>query len=309
MRTSVLVDRYLVCRRATGIKYESGANHLRRLSRFARDTDGLARGSVEKALLTDGRLTLTSRMRRSTFGLFFRWCVARGFLREMPRLPELPRDLPRRRPHIFSDDEIRRLLSVRHERQDGASGIAAECARTILLLTYALGLRISETLSLKLKDVDTASNVATVRETKFYKTRIVPYNRTIARKLDEFLRWRREAGMPVGPEAPLFARRDGTSVRGGHVRHFFHVLCENAGIATQGGGLHVHDLRHSFAVRRLVSWYREGRDVQALLPKLSVYMGHSSVAGTSVYLSMTPELLSESCARFERYAMGGPRHE
>ena len=181
--------------------------------------------------------------------------------------------------------------------------------RTILLLAYALGLRISETLSLKLKDVDTASNVATIRETKFYKTRLVPYNRTVARKLDEFLRWRRTAGMPVDPEAPLFAKWDGTPVRDDHVRDVFHRLCENAGIAAQGGGLHVHDLRHSFAVRRLVSWYREGRDVQALLPKLSVYMGHSSVAGTSVYLSMTPELLSESCARFERYAMGGPRHE
>ena len=309
MKTSELVERYLACRRAAGTRCESGAKHLRRLSRFARDTDRLTRGNVEKALLTDGRLTLTSRMRRSTFAVFFRWCVARGFLREMPHLPELPRNLPRRRPHIFSDDEIRRLLSARHERLDGASGIAAECVRTILLLAYALGLRISETLSLKLKDVDTASNVATIRETKFYKTRLVPYNRTVARKLDEFLRWRRKAGMPVDPEAPLFAKWDGTPVRDDHVRDVFHRLCENAGIAAQGGGLHVHDLRHSFAVRRLVSWYREGRDVQALLPKLSVYMGHSSVAGTSVYLSMTPELLSESCARFERYAMGGPRHE
>ena len=168
MKTSELVERYLACRRAAGTRCESGAKHLRRLSRFARDTDRLTRGNVEKALLTDGRLTLTSRMRRSTFAVFFRWCVARGFLREMPHLPELPRNLPRRRPHIFSDDEIRRLLSARHERRDGASGIAAECVRTILLLAYALGLRISETLSLKLKDVDTASNVATIRETKFY---------------------------------------------------------------------------------------------------------------------------------------------
>ena len=309
MKTSELVERYLVCRRATGTKYESGAAYLKRFAKLVRDTGGMTEKNVGMAILTDGRLTLTSRMRRSTFAVFFRWCVARGFLREMPHLPELPRNLPRRRPHIFLDDEIRRLLSASHESRDGASGIAAECVRTILLLAYALGLRISETLSLKLKDVDTASNVATIRETKFYKTRLVPYNRTVARKLDEFLRWRRKAGMPVDPEAPLFAKRDGTPVRDDHVRDVFHRLCENAGIATQGGGLHVHDLRHSFAVRRLVSWYREGRDVQALLPKLSVYMGHSSVAGTSVYLSMTPELLSESCARFERYVMGGPRHE
>ena len=309
MKTSELVERYLACRRATGIKYKSGTTHLRRLVRFVRDTGGLTKRKVGKAILSDGRLTLTSRMRRSTFAVFFRWCVARGYLQEMPVLPELPRDLPRRRPHIFTDDEIRRLLSVRHEFRDRSCCIPSECARTIFLLTYALGLRISEAMSLKLKDIDAAANVATIRETKFYKTRLVPYNRTVARKLDEFLRWRRKAGMPVDPEAPLFAKRDGAPVRDDHVRDVFHRLCENAGIATQGGGLHVHDLRHSFAVRRLVSWYREGRDVQALLPKLSVYMGHSSVAGTSVYLSMTPELLSESCARFERYVMGGPRHE
>ena len=308
MKMAELAERYVACRRASGIKCESGEKHLRRLVRFVKDTGRLTRGGVEKAVLSDGRLTLTCRMRRSAFAVFFRWCVARGYLREMPVLPELPRNLPRRHPHIFSDDEIRRLLAARHERRDGSSGIAAECVRTILLLTCALGLRISETLSLRLKDVDTASNVATVRETKFYKTRIVPYNRAVARNLKGFLRWRRKAGMPEEPDSPLFARRDGTSVGSGHVRHLFRVLCENAGIAAEDGCPHVHDLRHSFAVRRLVSWYREGRDVQALLPKLSVYMGHSSVAGTSVYLSMTPEMLSESCARFERYAKGGSRH-
>lgn len=118
MKTSELVERYLACRRATGIKYKSGTTHLRRLVRFVRDTGGLTKRKVGKAILSDGRLTLTSRMRRSTFAVFFRWCVARGYLQEMPVLPELPRDLPRRRPHIFTDDEIRRLLSVRHEFRD-----------------------------------------------------------------------------------------------------------------------------------------------------------------------------------------------
>lgn len=308
MKTAELVERYLACRRATGIKYESGAAHLRRFAKLVRDTGGLSQGNVEMALLTDGRLTLTSKMRRSTLAVFFRWCVARGFLREMPTLPELPRNLRRRRPHIFTDDEIRRLLSARHERRSRSCGIAGECVHMIVLLTHALGLRISETLSLRLKDVDTATNVATIRETKFYKTRLVPYNRAVARKLDEFLRWRRKSGLPVSPESPLFVKRDGTPVKSDHLREAFRILCENAGVAAEGGCPHVHDLRHSFAVRRLVSWYREGRDVQALLPKLSVYMGHSSVTGTSVYLSMTPELLSESCARFERYAEGGTRH-
>lgn len=65
--------------------------------------------------------------------------------------------------------------------------------------------------------------------------------------------------------------------------------------------------RHTFAVHRLVAWYREGADVQRWLPHLSVYLGHVCLASTSVYLSMTPELLEEASMRFEKHALkGGP---
>ena len=67
----------------------------------------------------------------------------------------------------------------------------------------------------------------------------------------------------------------------------------------------LHDLRHSFAVHRLTDWYRQGADVQRLLPVLSTYLGHTDLAGTQVYLSMTPELLQQASSRFERYASGG----
>ena len=69
-------------------------------------------------------------------------------------------------------------------------------------------------------------------------------------------------------------------------------------------GPRIHDLRHTFAVQRLTCWYREGRDVQALLPVLSTYLGHASIGGTSVYLTMTPALLEAAGARFEGYVAG-----
>jgi len=69
----------------------------------------------------------------------------------------------------------------------------------------------------------------------------------------------------------------------------------------------LHDLRHTSAVHRLTSWYREGKDVQQLLPQLSVYMGHAQLAATQVYLTMTPELLHEASLRFEQYATPGER--
>ena len=70
----------------------------------------------------------------------------------------------------------------------------------------------------------------------------------------------------------------------------------------------LHDLRHSFAVHRLISWYRDGADVQRLLPKLSTYLGHVHISGTQRYLTLTPELLREAGLRFERYAMA-PSHD
>jgi integrase len=92
----------------------------------------------------------------------------------------------------------------------------------------------------------------------------------------------------------------------------FKQIREHAGLHRQGGPRcqpRLHDLRHSSAVHRLTMWYREGENVQKLLPQLSVYMGHTHLAATQVYLTMTPELLHEASVRFERYATSGGGNE
>lgn len=311
MKVAELVDQYLAFRQASGVKYRIGEMLLGRLVNVlgaSAETDSLTRENIERALLSNGRLARSSHTKKSTYSLFFRWCVARGFLTDIPSMPELPRDMPSPRPHIYSDDEIRRLLSAHHQHK---SRVQPECARMILLMTYTMGLRIHETLSLKVGDIDVASNVVTIRGTKFYKTRLVPYNSAIAREVKVFLGWRESCGMPVTPEAPLFLMRNNSPVREKNFGVIFHWLRDAAGIAKADGesrNPRIHDLRHTFAVRRLLAWYREGRDVQSLLPKLSVYMGHSSVTGTSTYLTMTPGLLRASCERFERFAEGGESH-
>ena len=315
MSVGEVVERYLAYRRAAGSEYTCGAQHLRHVASLlgtSADAGALAGANIEELILTDGRMTLTSRMRLSSLSVFLRWCVARGFLAGMPRLPEPPHGLSPARPHIFSDDEIRRLLSANHMHRHTHSRTPAETARMVVLMTCTMGLRISETLSLTVGDIDTDLNAATVRETKFYKTRIVPYGPAVAQKLGEFVVWRKSSGLPVASKSPLFTDRNGTPLTYGSFRQTFRWLCEDAGVARGAGDSReprIHDLRHTFAVRRMLTWYREGRDVQALLPKLSVYMGHSSVAGTSPYLSMTPELLGASCERFERFAKGGPGHD
>lgn len=315
MKIGELVERYLDYRHSLGAKFTCGTHQLRHIVKVlgvSTDAGSLTRDDIWKSILTDGHVTLTSINRKSSLAVFFRWCVARGFLRDMPQLPDLPQNLHPRRPYIYSTDEIRGLLSANHKCRHPKSAVQLECIHMIVLLTYTLGLRISETLSLTIGDIDTSSNVATIRETKFYKTRVVPYNSYVAHKLDGYMRWRAKSGMPASPESPLFLDRVGVHLRYSIVNRAFHWLCDAAGIEKLDGGKRyprIHDLRHTFAVQRLLAWYRKGRDVQALLPKLSVYMGHSSIVGTTVYLSMTPDLLRESCRRFELYAEGGSSHE
>ncbi len=104
--------------------------------------------------------------------------------------------------------------------------------------------------------------------------------------------------------------QDGTRLASSTVQAAFDKLRHVAGVHRAAGGRTIprlHDFRHSFAVHRLTSWYRQGADVQRLLPVLSTYLGHADLEGTKVYLSMTPELLEQASLRFARYAEGG-RH-
>jgi integrase len=114
--------------------------------------------------------------------------------------------------------------------------------------------------------------------------------------------------MPEGIESAFFANRDGTEVRKHNVDHAFERLLVTANVRRRDDGRRapcLHALRHTAAVHRLTSWYHKGADVQRLLPALSTYLGHAHLDGTSVYLSMTPELLHEASVRFDRYVNGG----
>lgn len=105
-------------------------------------------------------------------------------------------------------------------------------------------------------------------------------------------------------EATFFTTRMDSRVKPDTLQHNFRILCDRAGIRRIDGALEqprLHDLRHTFAVHRLTSWYRQGADVQRLLQHLSVYLGHVHIRHTQVYLSMTPELLNEASQRFEHY--------
>lgn len=225
---------------------------------------------------------------------------------------DAPRSAVRAPPYIYSRDELARLFdpaTVEASRR-GAVQLDAVTFRTLLLVLYGAGLRFGEATRLTLADVDMANAVLTIRATKFYKSRLVPVGPQLAAVLDGHVSQHRQARLVDGQNALLLANRDGTRLASSTVQAAFDTLRRVAGVRRAAGGRTIprlHDLRHSFAVHRLTSWYRQGADVQRLLPVLSTYLGHADLEGTKVYLSMTPELLGQASLRFAHYAAGG-RH-
>ena len=134
----------------------------------------------------------------------------------------------------------------------------------------------------------------------------MPLAPPIARTLEDYTARHRAGDARSHPEAPFLACRDGSPLKGTTVWAAFAQLRQAAGVRRNDGAPfqpRLHDMRHTFALDRLTAWYRQGRDVQVLLPQLSAYLGHADIAATQVYLHMTPALLQEASLRFERYAL------
>lgn len=214
-------------------------------------------------------------------------------------------------PYIYSHDELRRLLAATASFPNRKGVLEPATLRAILLLLYGAGLRRSEALSLTLADVDLTEAIVTIRQTKFYKTRLVPLGAQLHEAMLSYAAARATAGHSQAKETFFFVTRAGAQVPDQLLDRAFRRLRVHAGIGRTDGGRYgprLHDLRHTFAVHRLTEWYRAGADVQRLLPQLATYLGHVNISGTQVYLSMTPELLREAAGRFEQYALKEESH-
>jgi integrase/recombinase XerD len=227
-------------------------------------------------------------------------CVFRARANPAAFIPDAircPRVTPRFRPYIYSEREIRALIKA----AASLSGtLRPHTYVTLLLVLYTTGLRIGEAIRLQLGDLNRDQAVLHIRAGKFRKARLVPITRTLGDRLDMYLERRQQAGAPTHADAPLF-----WSPRGGP----YSLIGVQSGISDllravcgkrrgRGSGPRVHDLRHAFAVHRLLRWYRDGVDVQTKLPLLATYLGHCTFLSTQYYLTATPELLAEASRRF-----------
>jgi len=239
---------------------------------------------------------------------FYRFAISRGYVASAPLPQRAPKPTRRFIPYIYSQDDMKRLLEATASREH--CNLPPLLCHTLLLLLYATGLRISEALALNLSDVDLDAQILRIAETKFYKTRLVPIGTDLTGVLAHY-KAERLQHLPTTPDAPFLLTRQGKRPSLAGAEYAFTQLRQRANVRRNDNARYqprLHDMRHCFAVTRLVAWYREGADVQRLLPQLATYLGHVHIAATQRYLTMTPELLRQASLRFQRYAIRGEYH-
>jgi integrase len=212
----------------------------------------------------------------------------------------LPGHYRRRAPYLYSDEEILRLIRAARKLPP-QSGFRRWSYPTLLGLFAVTGLRLSEALALDLDAVDLTDGMLTIYRTKFGKSRFVPLHPSSVRALRGYLR-RRERIHPTFHSQAFFVSDRGKRLTKSAAHWTFNKLSREVGLRGPNDrhGPRLHDFRHRFAVTTILGWYREGQDVERLMPLLSTYLGHTRVADTYWYLSASPELLGIAGMRLEK---------
>jgi site-specific recombinase XerD len=311
MRLRDAIHQYIAWRRDHGAKYESSATILYLFLKSVKggiDCDAVATDRVLAFLAGKGALTRYRENKHGALAGFYRYAISRGYATRSPLPDNEPRPPASASPHIYSCDELRRLFNAVGDSRQRGFQLDADTFRTLLFLLYGAGLRVGEARRLTLADVDLHEAVLTIRDTKFFKSRLVPIGTQLSAMLKIYASLRESRPFLQGKNSFFLANRDGTQLYHRTIIAAFAKLLHAADVHSASGerpSPRLHDFRHSFAVHRLTEWYRQDADVQRLLPLLSTYLGHADMEGTKVYLSMTPELLQQASTRFERYANGG----
>jgi len=202
-----------------------------------------------------------------------------------------------RKPYIFSCSEIRRLMEQALELPPAGS-LQPHMYHTLLGLLYTTGIRISEALGLNLKSFDVSKQCLYIAQGKFRKARWVALSDSASKKLQHYIDQRLNR-TPNAPEDPLFLSKRDRRLYYSVAYQTFRSLLGQCDIAYhKSTGPCLHDLRHTFAMHRLLAWYQDGLNINARLPMLATYMGHVNIRSTQVYLQPTAELLEQVSNRF-----------
>lgn len=302
---------YLATRRVLGTQLMWPESSLRKFVDFV-EAEGAefvtAELALRWALASVGVQRATHARRLAIVRAFAVWLQATDTRTQVPPPGLLPAKYHRPVPHIYSERQIADLMTAARQLRS-ASGLRSITFETLIGLLAATGLRPGEALRLDVGDVDLVGGVLTVRESKFGKSRLVPLEESARTALAAYGRLR-DTVLPRCDTPAFLVTERGSRLPASAVRQTFARLCKAVGLRPvghprrSGRGPRLQDMRHAFATRRLVAWYRTGLDVDRLMPRLATYLGHGSTTATYWYIQAVPDLLRLATERLEAVARG-----
>ena len=300
------VEEYIAHRRSLGFRMGIEHGELLRFAQYATDTGHRGPLTTDLALCwvrLPQRASHSYQLRRlATIRSFAKYLAVYETRTEVPPRFRFSSGSRRPAPYIYSQQEITDLLRACAELAP-SDGLRPQTYRTLFGLIAATGLRISEALKLNRNDVDIAQELLTILKSKFRKSRLVPVHETTRQALRHYAD-QRDRYLPSPALQTFFLSDMGNALPYPTVSRVFSQLrlCLGWEHKNRGRSPRIHDLRHTFACRRILAWYNEGIDVNQFIPLLSTYLGHAKVTDTYWYLTGTTELLGLTAKKFEQYA-------
>ena len=311
MNLAVAIERFLTHKRALNRRYATEEKVLRLFVRSLSERGVFTLADVNTDVVHAFVLERPRARPRAFNALlsvlkrFFAFLQQQELLATSPLLLRRRRITEQRVPFIFDPGDVGRLLQAASALPDtNRARRRGPVYMTIFALMYGLGLRVSEAANLTVADVDLGRDLLIVRDSKFGKSRLLPFGPKLHARLATFIDQSADRAAGSGAHAPLFTFARRRPIYVGTISDVFHRLLPKLHLTTPEGvaSPSTHSLRHSFAVATLLRWYRAGINPGDRLLHLSTFMGHSDVTSTSTYLTITDQLLNAATERFSHYA-------
>lgn len=307
MSLSLELQRYLKIRRNLGYDLSTSERVLKQFVSFMEmknETHITSKFFLEWKQVFGKASQYTWGRRLGIVRLFASWLYSMDSRHEVPPQTLFPIHYRRKQPYIYTDYEISRIIEAA-SLLPSINGFRAITYPAFFGLVSVTGLRISEAISLNNKDVDLQNGIIMLYNGKNGKDRILPVTECTKKHLKEYT-WKRDRLLGHTPE-PFFVSDECTRLTDCAVRYNFAVVGKMIGLRTEqrfhkhGIGPRIHDLRHTFAVKVMINWYKEGKNIDQEMLKLVTYLGHQSVTYTYWYIEAVPELLALASLRAENY--------
>jgi site-specific recombinase XerD len=312
-----LMKRHLQLRRSLGYELRTAEIALDQFDAYAAesfpDSQTVTRPMITGYLQTISNLHPITRHRQlSVLRQFCRFLFQldpQNYIPESRLLPAAKSDF---QPHIYTVNEVVQLMDAARGLPPAGS-LRPHTYSTLIGLLWASGLRGGELVRLNLEDADLEKGVLHIRQTKNFKSRLVPLTDSARVGLLAYRDVRARLGMEQDPSSPFFINERKHRCASRTVIGTFRMLTRQLGLTSAyGREPRLHDLRHTWATRCLAGIYEKGQDPNAALPVLATYLGHVNIACTTIYLHPATELLVQAGARFQDHVTGtanGGRNE